>query len=74
MAHKIPKPRNTYEYYLPKVERVNKMVWKPVNAWDVEYIIKNLKDKTSFGTDGISNRVIKKISTQISSHIYIKLV
>ena len=66
LAKKIPNPKNTYEYYLPKVESVNKMVWKPVNAWDVEYIIKNLKDKTSFGTDGISNRVIKKISTQIS--------
>ena len=66
LAEKIPNPKNTYEYYLPKVEIVNKMTWKPVNAWDVEYIIKNMKDKTSFGTDGISNRIIKKISTQIA--------
>ena len=66
LAEKIPKPTHTYDYYLPKVERVNKMAWKPVNALDVEYIIKNMKDKTSFGTDGISNRVIKKIANQIA--------
>ena len=66
LAQKIPKSKKSFESYLPKIEIPNEMSWKPVNAQDVELIIKEMEDKTSYSTDGISNRVIKWVAQEIS--------
>ena len=66
LAKKIPKPKKSFEEYLPKFEVLNKMSWKPVNALDIELVIKSMEDKTSYSTDGISNKVIKWVAKEIS--------
>ena len=61
-----PKPKKSFESYMKNIEITSKMTWKPVNAFDIERIIKNMEAKTSYSTDGISNKVIKYVSQEIS--------
>ena len=65
LASKIPKSKRSFEDYLPKTEIPN-MSWKPVNALDIQLMIKEMPNKTSYSTDGISNKVIKWVSQEIS--------
>ena len=45
LAIKIPNPKKSFESYMKNIETTSKMAWKPVNAFDIERIIKNMEAK-----------------------------
>ena len=65
LAKTIPEPDNHYKHYLPKEEPDTKLKFKPVFPSQVAKIIDNMRPKTSYGWDHISNLVLKEIKNEI---------
>ena len=66
LAKALPKTNKSFRDYLPKIdETVTPMTFRHVHADEVEYIIKNLKAKTSYSHDFCSNKQIKYIKDEI---------
>lgn len=64
----IKTPKKTFKQYLPKLDSVpnKKLKLRTVSRQKVEEIIDNMKSKTSFGHDTMSNRMVKYVKEEIS--------
>ena len=65
LAETIPQADNHYTHYLPKGEPKFKKKFRPVFPIDVEKIIDNMRPKSSYGWDKISNKVLKEIKNEV---------
>ena len=67
MASKITQGQHNIDYYLAKMPRnITSLVMKSTNIIEIEYIIRKLPNKTSYGHDNISNTLLKQLSPSIS--------
>ena len=67
LAKTIPTPDKHYTHYLPKEDPKVKMKFRPVFPSEIAKIIDNMRPKTSYGWDTISNKVIKAIRDEIKA-------
>ena len=61
-AEKIPKPRQTADYYLGKLTtNISSIMLLPVCEQEIEWILNKLPSKNSSGHDNISNLLLKRL-------------
>ena len=71
-ANKIPTGNYNIDYYLNKIpQNQNSLFTAPTTKIEIERIINTLKNKNSSGHDGLSNKILKGISTGISTPLSI---
>ena len=67
LAKALPNSNKNFKDYLPKIDdTILPMKFRHVYADEVDYIIENLKAKTSYSHDWCSNKQIKYIKDEIS--------
>jgi hypothetical protein len=64
LAEKISKPTTDFKDY-HNVYSQNTVFLHPTNVQEIQRIISNMKNKTSFGSDKISNKMLKILSNEI---------
>lgn len=70
IASKISPSNKAYDQYL-KERTSNSLFIAPTTEREIENIIRKLPNKTSSGTDGISNKLLKQIIVEIASPLQI---
>ena len=66
LKNKIKKPKHSFKHYLPpKDEDSDELELKTVGADKVTKIIENMKNKTSFSHDTMSNKQLKHIKNEL---------
>ena len=71
-ANQIPKGNHNIEYYLNKIpQNQQTMFTTPTSKLEIERIIGNLKSKNSSGFDEVSNKILKGITSGISTPLSI---
>ena len=66
LKDKIKKPKYSFKHYLPpKDEKTEELVLRKISKEKVEKIIENMKNKTSFSHDTMSNKQLKFIKEEI---------
>ena len=74
MCKTIPSSRNDINHYISKIQiATNSLFLSPTNQnqSEIKRIIQDLHPKLSSGYDGISNKLLKKLSDQISNPLMI---
>ena len=68
LQSKIKRPKKLFTEYLPKLDSVPdaKFEFQEVTREKVEEVITSMKNKTSYGIDTLSNKLIKHIKEEIS--------
>ena len=71
-AYQIPKGNHNIEYYLNKIpQNQQTMFTTPTSKFEIERIIGNLMSKNSSGFDEVSNKILKGITSGISTPLSI---
>ena len=68
LQKKIKRPKKSFEHYLPKLDSLpdDKFEFHTVTIDKVLEIIENMKNKTSYGIDTLSNKLIKHVKDEIA--------
>ena len=62
---KIPCSKKSYDQYLPAEKPKSKLTFQPIFPTDIVKILDSMKNKSSYGPDRISNKVLKVIKEEI---------
>ena len=65
-ANKIQESEHSIKYYLGLINRSEKsLFFYPTTQIEIDRTIKNLKSKSSYGLDGISNKLLKELRSEL---------